>query len=275
MNAHSGYSTSLTKATGSFLRNKQLIWQMTKREVLSRYRGSVLGLAWAFFNPLLMLVVYTVVFSVVFKARWDVGSDSKVEFALVLFIGLIIHSVFAECLMRAPGLILSNVNYVKKVVFPLEILPWVIVGSAIFNAAISLIVWALFFIVVNHTLNWTVLFVPIIFLPLVLFSFGISWFLASLGVYLRDVGQITGVVTTFLLFMSPILYPISMLPEPYRIILYLNPLTFIIEQARDVLMWGKPPDYLIVSISLAISTLVAWLGYAWFQKTRNGFADVL
>jgi|UniRef100_UPI003FA38D25 lipopolysaccharide transport system permease protein len=260
----------------SFWSNRQLIWQMTKRDVVGRYRGSIMGIAWSFFNPILMLTVYTFVFSVVFKARWDVGGEeSKTEFAIILFAGMIVHALFAECVNRAPSLILSNVNYVKKVVFPLEILPWVTMGSALFHTAISIIVLLTFFASLNFYLNWTIVFLPLVLLPLVLVTMGAAWFLASTGVYLRDVGQTTGLVTTIMLFLAPVFYPISVLPQEYQQWLHLNPLTFIIEQMRNVLIWGKIPDFYGFGWYSAASLLVAWMGYFWFQKTRKGFADVL
>jgi len=248
---------------------------MAKRDVIGRYKGSVLGLAWSFLNPLIMLAVYTFVFSVAFNARWNTTSDSKAEFALALFIGMIVHGLLAECVNRAPSLILSNVSYVKKVVFPLEILPLITMAATLFHTFMSLFVWSLFFILVNHTFNWTALFFPLVLIPLVFFSMGLSWFLASLGVFLRDIGQITVVFTTILLFVSPVFYPISNLPEKYQVILYMNPLTFIIEESRAVLMWKKMPDFMGLGIAMLCSLIVAWLGFAWFQKTRKGFADVL
>jgi lipopolysaccharide transport system permease protein len=260
---------------GSVFRHRNLIIQMTKREVVGRYRGSVLGIAWSFFNPLIMLAVYTVVFSTVFQAKWGMGSDSRTEFALVLFVGMIVHGVLAESMNNSPSLILRNVSYVKKVVFPLEILPCIVMGSTLFHAFISLAVWVLFYVVVNHSMQWTIIFLPLVLFPLILFSLGVSWMLASLGVYIRDIGQMTGILTTILLFMSPIFYPASRLPEPYQTIIYINPLTFVIEQARDVLMWGKMPNFTGMVIAYLISILVAWIGFAWFQKTRQGFADVL
>lgn len=259
----------------SLSKNRQLIWQMTKRDVVGRYRGSILGLTWSFFNPLIMLTVYTFVFSVAFKARWHTGSDSKTEFALALFVGMIAHGLVSECINRAPTLIISNANYVKKVIFPIDILPWMAMGTTIFHTLISLTVWCLFYISVNHFFHWTALFLPLIFLPLILFSMGLAWFLASLGVYLRDISQITGVFSTMLMFLSPVFYPVSNLPEKYQVFLYANPLTFIIEQARDVLLWGKLPNWQSLGIAMFVSLLVAWLGFAWFQKTRRGFADVL
>ena len=275
MNANARHKTSVFEMLRSVLRHRNLIVQMTKREVIGRYRGSMLGIAWSFFNPLIMLAVYTVVFSAIFQAKWGVGSDSKTEFALVLFVGMIVHGILAESMNNSPSLILRNVSYVKKVVFPLEILPCIVMGSTLFHAFISLVVWVLFYAVVNHSMQWTVVFLPLVFFPLFFFSLGVSWMLASLGVYIRDIGQMTSILTTILLFMSPIFYPASRLPEPYQTIIYLNPLTFVIEQARDVLMWGNMPNWFGMGMAYLVSLLVAWLGFAWFQKTRQGFADVL
>lgn len=259
----------------SLWRNRGLIHASAKREVLGRYRGSALGLLWSFFNPVFMLLVYTFVFSVVFNARWGTGSESKTEFALVLFAGLVVFNLFAECINRAPGLILSNVNYVKKVVFPLEILPFVGLLSALFHGAISLGVWLLAYLVLFGIPHPTALYLPLIVLPFVLFIMGLSWALASLGVYLRDAGQFIGTVTTVLMFLSPIFYPATALPEAYRNLLYLNPLTPVIEQARAVLYFGNAPDFAMLAVYWAATFIIAWLGFAWFQKTRKGFADVL
>ena len=275
MNPNARHKISVFEMLSSVYRHRNLIIQMTKREIIGRYRGSMFGIAWSFFNPLIMLAVYTVVFSTVFQAKWGVGSDSKTEFALVLFVGMIIHGVLAESMNNSPSLILRNVSYVKKVVFPLETLPWVVMGSTLFHAFISLVVWVLFYAVVNHSMQWTVVFLPLVLFPLIFFSLGVSWMLASLGVYIRDIGQMTGILTTILLFMSPIFYPASRLPEPYQTIIYINPLTFVIEQARDVLMWGNMPNFTGMVMAYLISLLVAWIGFAWFQKTRQGFADVL
>lgn len=234
-----------------------------------------MGAAWSVLNPILMLTIYTFVFSVVLKARWGTNSDSKTEFALALFIGLIVHAIFAECLNRAPSLITSNVNYVKKVVFPIEILPWTVMGTALFHALASIAVWLVFYMVVKGIPNLTILYLPLIMLPLILFTMGCSWFLASLGVYLRDIGQLVAVITTIALFMSPVFYPVSMLPEKFQIFIYLNPLTYIIEESRNVLLWGEAPNFWGLALSTSASFVIAWLGFRWFQKTKKGFADVL
>ncbi|MFU8787394.1 MAG: ABC transporter permease [Methylobacter sp.] len=248
---------------------------MVKREVIGRYRGSFLGLLWSFVNPVLMLAVYTFVFGFVFKARWGQGDVDKYEFALVLFAGLIVFNLFAECIGRAPGLILGNVNYVKKVIFPLEILPWVALGSALFHTCISLAVLLVFLALVGHGFFWTILWLPLVLLPFLLLIMGLSWLLASLGVFIRDMGQLVGMVITVLMFMSPIFYPLSALPESVGAYLFLNPITFVVEQVRNILLWGKQPDWSQLGIYSAVSIVIAWLGLFWFEKTRKGFADVL
>jgi len=256
-------------------RNRELIKASTKREVLSRYRGSFLGLLWSFFTPLFMLAVFTFVFSVIFQARWGGGSGSKTEFALLLFAGLLVFNLFAECINRSPGLILSNVNYVKKVVFPLEILPVVGLLTALFHTLISFSVWMLAYMLFFGMPHLTVLYLPLVLLPFCLLLLGLSWALASLGVFLRDVTQVVGVVTTALMFLSPIFFPVTAFPEEYRFVLYLNPITIVVEQARNVLFWGRAPDFMILGVYWLAALGIAWLGFSWFQKTRKGFADVL
>jgi lipopolysaccharide transport system permease protein len=258
----------------SLWRNRQLIVKMTKREIVGRYKGSFMGLAWSFFHPVFMLVVYTFVFSVIFKSRWG-GDDNRALFAVVLFAGMIILGLFSEVINRAPSLIISNVNYVKKVVFPIEILPVIAMGAAVFHSLISLGVLLIAFVWFNGYLHWTVVFMPLVLLPLIIVTLGISWMLASIGVFLRDVGQTTSIITTVLLFISPVFYPMTAVPEKFRPLIMANPLTFIIEQAREVLIWGHAPNWIWLGMYSISAVLVAWAGYALFQKTREGFADVL
>ena len=269
------FSMSPKAMVKSFYCHRTLIRVLVIREVVGRYRGSVLGILWSFFNPLIMLAVYAFVFSVIFKARWSGGGGSKAEFALILFSGILVFNLFAECITRAPTLILSNPMYVKKVVFPLEILPWVSFGSALFHAAISLGVWILFYLVIFGLPPVTALLFPLLLLPLLLLSLGFSWFLASLGVYLRDVSQVVGLFITALMFLTPIFYPISAIPERYLVFLHLNPLAFIVDQTRNLLIFGKRLALGPFCILTLLSLMVAWLGFVWFQKTRKGFADVI
>jgi len=223
-----------------------------------------------------MLVIYTFVFSVVFKARWGTGADeNKTDFAIILFVGLLIHGFFAECINRSPTLITSNVSYVKKVVFPLEILPWVAFCSALFHAAISLLVLLVAQLIFKHSIPVTALLLPIVVLPLLLGIMGLSWLFASLGVYLRDISQITAMFSTVLLFMSAVFFPITALPEKYQFWIRINPLASLIEQSRNVLVFGQLPDLTAWAIMFTVGALIAWCGFAWFQKTRKGFADVL
>jgi len=259
----------------SLWRHRQLVWQLTRREVLGRYRGSLLGIAWAVGNPLLMLAVYTLVFGYIFRARWGEGVDTAGEYALVLFCGLTVFGIFSEVVSRAPSLILANPNYVKKVVFPVDCLPWVLVGAALFHAAASLSVLLIAQLLIRGVLPWTVLWLPVVLLPLVLLAVGAAWLLASLGVYLRDVGHLVNALVTVLLFLSPVFYPAASLPAPLHRVLLLNPLTAVLESARAVLLWGQSPDWPLLVPCLLVGALAAWLGWLWFDRTRSGFADVL
>lgn len=269
------FSISPMAMARSIWHNRSLTKTLVQREVIGRYRGSIMGIMWSFFNPILMLIIYTFVFSVVFRSTWKGGTGSKTEFALLLFPGLIVFNLFAECFNRAPTLILSNSNYVKKVVFPLEIFPIVALGAALFHALISFVVWLFAYMILFGMPHATILLLPLVIFPLILLILGLSWILASLGVFLRDVSQFIGILTSVLMFLSPIFYPADSFPEKYRSYLRLNPLTPVIENARDVLFWGKVPDAVHTFIFFLISGCVAWLGFAWFQRTRKGFADVL
>lgn len=276
MRTHQRFAASPLALISSLWRNRGLIWRLTVREVVGRYRGSVLNIGWSLVNPLLMLAVYTFVFSVVFQARWGVDTEqNKLGFASILFIGLIVHGLFAECINRAPTLILTNVSYVKKIVFPIEILPWVAMGSSIFHALARVVVLMVVILLLNRFVPWTALLLPVLILPLVLLTMGVAWFLAATGVYLRDIGQVTGIITAIMLFMAPVFYPLSALPEKYRFIIQLNPLTFVIESARRVLIWGEPFSPSAWVVYSLISVAVASAGFWWFQRTRRGFADVL
>jgi lipopolysaccharide transport system permease protein len=203
------------------------------------------------------------------------GGESKSEFALILFAGLIVFNLFTECFNRAPDLIVSNANYVRKVIFPLEILSVVSVVASLFHGFISLSVWLLAYTIQFGLPHKTTLILPLILAPLILSTLGISWVLASLGVYIRDTSQFTSMFSSVLMFLTPIFYPASALPEGFQKILFLNPLTPAVEATRDVLFWGTIPDFTGLAVYWLAAALIAWLGFAWFQKTRKGFADVL
>lgn len=275
MREHSGSPSSLV---ASLVSNRALIARMTRRDVIARYKGSFVGLAWSFFNPILLLIVYTFVFSVVFQARWGddrFGADGNGSLAVMIFSGMIVHGLFSECFMRSPELITGNANFVKRVVFPLEILPWVNMGSAIFHLCVSLLVLLVGQYVISGVVQPTALLAPVALAPLVLFTMGISWLVSATGVYFRDLAQASGIVSTTMLFLSPVFYPLSIVPEDARAWFYLNPLTYVIEMLRDLVVFGTLPAATPYIAYCAASAVVAWLGYAWFQKTRRGFADVL
>lgn len=270
-----GNSAAPTEMVASLVRNRGLLKHLVRREIEGRYRGSMLGLLWSFLNPLVMLAVYTVVFGVVFKSRWGETQGDVRQFALVLFAGMVVFNLFAECVGRAPSLIIGNTNYVKKVVFPLEILPWVSFGAALFHVLISLGVLLVFNVWVNHTFSWTVVFFPFLLVPFALFVVGLSWLLAALGVFLRDIGQVMGLAISVVMFLSPLFYPVSAVPPRFQTLMYLNPLTFVIEQSRGLVLQGNPPDWTGLALYTVGAAVVAYGGFYFFQRSRKGFADVM
>lgn len=259
----------------ALIRHIALIVQMARRDVVGRYRGSFIGLMWAFFNPLLMLGVYTFVFGVLFKSRWGAQSSGHLEYAVILFAGLNINSLFAECANRAPSLVIENANFVKKVVFPLETLSWSLLGSALFHLLVSTIVLLVFLLVVKGSVPWTAVLFPIVVLPFIPFMIGLIWLLGSLGVFLRDLKQAITVITPMMMFLAPIFYSKELISPRFRDLLYLNPLTLIVEASRDVLVWGRLPAWGMLGLYTLVSCLFAWGAFSWFERTRRGFADVL
>jgi lipopolysaccharide transport system permease protein len=274
MQSHSATPTSLVL---SLIRNRRLLIDLARRDAIGRYKGSALGIFWSLLTPLLMLSVYTFVFSAVFKSRWQNGAvqASKAEFAVVLFAGMIMFNLFSECVGRAPSLILSNANFVKKIIFPLEILPCVALLSALFHSSVSLAILLVAEWIVRGSVPWTAILIPLIIAPLCLFILGASWFLAATGVFLRDIGQTIGILITALMFLSPVFFSITSLPPRFQQVVYLNPMTFPIEQGRNVLIWGQIFNWQHWAIYTIACFIFACMGFAWFQKTRRGFADVV
>lgn len=277
MNPHSQRATGLHSALASLWTNGRLLRDLTWREISGRYRGSMLGIGWSILQPLLMLAVYTFVFSVVFGAKWSaVGSPgNKFDFALFVFVGVLLHGILAEAITRAPGLVVANANYVKKVIFPIDILPATLVGAAGFHALVATGILLASVVLLGGGLHWTVLWLPLLVLPLLAMALGLAWLLAALGVFLRDIGQVTGVLASILMFLAPVFYPVSALPDALEAWIYLNPLTYVIEQARAVIFAGVAPGPLGLVLFYAVSLAVAQFGYWTFQKSRHGFSDVL
>jgi lipopolysaccharide transport system permease protein len=277
MNPHASASAGLGSMVVSLWRNKALIVRMTNRNIALRYKGSILGLLWSFLSPMLMLGVYAFMFLYVFQAKWGSSSPNPdaTAYVPILFTGLIVHAFLAEIILTSPTTILANVNFVKKVVFPLEILAAVTVGSAFINAIAAAFILLLMQVVMGGQPHITALMFPIILLPLALIGLGVSWFLSALGVFVRDIAQVAGFVATATLFLSPIFYPIDALPNEMREWMLLNPLTLIVEQARRVMVYGIAPDVLPLMSFSAVAVCVAVGGFFLFQKLRKGFADVL
>jgi lipopolysaccharide transport system permease protein len=276
MNPHLESPTSIRSLIGSVISNRGLVSQIVKQQIVGKYRGSYIGILWTLLNPIFMLVVYTFVFSIALKVRWsgDV-SESKLQFAFILFTGMLIHGLFAEVINKAPSLILLNANYVKKVIFPLEILALTNFLEGLFNFSVGMLVLLIAMLVFHDQITWTMIFLPIILVPYFMLLLGLIWFIASLGVFVRDIAQGINVLTTVLLFLSPIFYSKNALPPEFQWFMNINPLTFIIEQSRDVLIWGKLPNWQGLGVYSLLSGLTMWIGYYWFQKTRKGFADVI
>ena len=264
-------------AIKTLVKNKTLLAQMVRRSVAVRYKGAVLGILWSLAHPLLMLSVYTFVFGFVFKVRWGTEhiATGEVPFPLIMFCGMAIFNIFAESVNNSAGIITGNPTYVKKVVFPLEILPFsAVLTSLIFSLAwIVLLVFGMILFV--QELHWTIVLFPLLVFPLFLFTCGFAFLVASLGVYLRDIQYIVGIITQILFFMTPIFYPISLVPEQLRWVLEYNPLSCFVEETRKVILFGMLPDWTVYGICLAVSYIVFQLGLNWFSKTKKGFADVL
>jgi lipopolysaccharide transport system permease protein len=257
-------------------RNRDLIRQFTRREIQGRYRGSFLGLFWSFINPLALLLIYTFVFGVIFKSRWPQSTNNTLgAFAVTLFCGLTAFNIFSETVNRAPGLIVGVPNYVKKVIFPLEILPVSTLGASLFHAGVSLLILLAASVVINGTLHWTVVLLPLVAVPLVFLTLGVAWFLASLGVFIRDIGYAIGLVVQVLFFLTPIFYPLDAVPPAFRPLILVNPLAPVAENFRRVIMWGDLPSWRGLALWILITGAAMVLGYAWFMKTKKAFADVI
>lgn len=249
--------------------------ELVRSEIVGRYRGAAFGLMWSLISPFLMLAVYAVAFGEILKGRWPQGAHAEAPFALILFTGIVVHGFFGECLTRAPRLMLDNANYVKKVVFPLEVLPWSMVLSGLFHMLMNLLVLCILCAAFLERVPFTVIYLPIILIPLIMMTLAVSWVVASLGVYLRDLSMVTPVISTMMFFLSSAIIPVDAVPEKFQAVFKLNPLTFFIDQARAVSLWGQSPDWKNLALFTLGSLLAAFLAVAWFRRISKGFADVL
>lgn len=262
-----------------FIKHAHFMWSLTKRDIAMRFRGSLLGAVWLLINPLFTFALYFTVFSVIMKVRWStINSDGTVvehPGALLLFSGLIAYWFFSECLTRAPGLMRENVSYVKKVVFPLEILPIVAVLSALFTACVNLCLLFIFYLFVIGIPSWHILYIPLLFLILALGSLGVVYVLSALGVYIPDIRSLIGPISMMFMFLTPIMYPLSFVPKKLQVYIKLNPLTGVVETLRQVLFEATSPSITSLAVLTISALLLCFSGYWSFQKLRKGFADVI
>jgi lipopolysaccharide transport system permease protein len=254
---------------------RQLVARLTAREIEARFRGSLLGKFWAGILPLFMLGLYTFVFGVIFQARWPGLEGSTLQVALLYFAGLIVFDFAFECVNRAPALLGEHLSYVKKVLFPLEILAWVVVGGALFRVLVGSAILLAFYLAIDGSPPASSIAVPVLVLPLALVAIGFIWFFSAIGVYIRDFRHAIVLLAPVTMFLTPIFYPVSTVPEPMRSILYLNPLTFIIESVRGALFLGTWPNWAALTLYIAGAWAFAWAGRSWFMFVRGEFADVV
>lgn len=267
--------TSLRSLFASLLAHRDLCWRLTVREVTQRFKGSMLGLVWAFLTPLLTAAVFTLVFTGIFPQRWPGRSGSPLDFALILLVGMAVHGVLAEALSRAPQIVVGNASYVTKVVFPLEVLPLVTTLAALVNLCITLLIVFVGNLLVNGSLHWTAVFLPVVLLPYIVFVAAAVTFIAACGVFIRDIALVITPVVTLMMFLSPMFFPLEAVPQAWRFLLRMNPMTPIMEQSRTVLLFGGWPDFGSLALYLALSLVSLAFAHWVFQRLRRGFADVL
>lgn len=255
-------------------RARELLWELIRQDIAGRYRGSWLGLLWALVLPLFMLGMYVLVFGYFLQVRWE-GIHSQSGVALALYAGILVFNFFSEALTKAPGLVIANPSFVKKVVFPLDMLPLVALSAAGFHLLVGLAIWLAFFAALQGMPSWTLIWFPLIVLAMVPAMLGLSWAIASLVVFMRDIGQIVPLALQALLFLSPVFYPLSLVPSGLRSFMYLNPLTYPIEAARQTMIMGEVPDLSGLGVYILASCLMAVVGYGLFQRLRHAFADFI
>ena len=273
-----------TGLLGTLQRHRFLVAQLTRREVVGRYRGSHLGIFWSFINPVLLLCIYTFVFKYIFNARMIPGhrEEGWADFALCLFCALTIFNVFAECLGRAPNLILLNANYVTKVVFPLELLPLTVVLGSLVHLLISFLPLCLAaFITRNGHLHAAVVFWPLLLVPITFWALAITWVVSALGAFLRDLNEIMLALTQIIMYASAVFYSLAGLdqnknvPEILSKAIRFNPLVFFSEQSRNLVAWGMPMDWRVYGLVTGTGLVAMFIGYKLFMNVKQAFADVI
>lgn len=255
--------------------SSELVFYLSRQRIASRYRASALGVSWVLLSPALSLAIYTLVFGVIFKPRWAAGETDTTQYALLLYLGLCAYWFVSECLAEAPGLVVQHAHYVKKVVFPLDVLSWVSIATALFHGSVRLGVFAVAYLCLHGRLPITFVLLPLVWIPLLWMTLGLSWLLSSVGVFVRDLGEFVALALTAILFLSPVFYSIESVPPSFRWLMEWNPLTQPIVQLREVAYFGRLPDLRAWLVIAAVSYAVAWLGHVFFLRSRRSFADVL
>ncbi|MDE7310461.1 MAG: ABC transporter permease [Eubacterium sp.] len=255
--------------------NSYLLRKLVKKDIRQRYQGSVLGVLWSMLVPVFMLAIYTFIFSEVFQAKWNMDTTDTYQFALMLFCGLSAFNLLGEVMNRSTTLVASHANYVKKVIFPLEILPVVLTLSALFHCVVSYGILIAAKCILYRSISPTLyLFLPAM-VPLVVLAVGTGLFIAAISVYLKDVGNVISVIVTVLMYISPVFFPLDAVPQDFRVICEMNPMTYMIENFRNVVLYGKAIDLPFFAVSCAAAFAVYLIGYMVFMRTKEGFADVI
>lgn len=264
------------KINNKLVKNYYLIKTLIKKDIIGKYRGSFFGLLLPILNSLFMLAIYTFVFSFVFNAKYSMENNSNINFSLTLLIGLLVFNIFSEALHRSPSLILSNRNYVKKIIFPLNTLPLIILITALFHFILTFILWCFLYIffVGPIEISSAIFLIPIIF-SYSIFILGIIFLISAVGVYFRDIEHFISPISTLMLFCTPIFYPISILPESIRKYIFLNPISYPVLEIRELLIYGNSFNYLNFILFTSFSIIFFLFGFYIFKLLRKGFADVI
>lgn len=255
--------------------HRELLFALMRREIVARYRGSALGLFWSLITPIVLLATYTLVFSFFFKMKWSPEDSGHGYFVVMLFCGLIPFNFFSEVISRSPMLIVSSPNYVKRVAFPVQLLPAVATGAALFHALIGMVILLALRWVVLGSLPPEVLYLPLIWIPLVIFTLAASLIVSAAGVFIRDLGHAVGLVLNILFFLSAVIYPAATIPEAWRLILWLNPVACAILQIRETCVQGMTLNFSLFAVLLGGSCALLFLAAGWFRGVSRRFADVL
>ncbi len=254
-------------------RHRELVAELARREFSGRYQGSFGGAAWSFAQPLLLLAIYTVAFGVILQARWGFGGGTA-DYALMVFAGLIVFNAFAECLNAAPRLVTANPNFVKKIVFPLEVLAPVMAINAVFHALIGIAVWLVGYALLFGAPPPSAALFPLVLVAVFPLLVGLGWLLSAIGVVVRDIGQLTALLAHALLFLTPIFYSLEVVPERLRPLFMANPLTLAVGELRAVLT-GHAPDVAALAAYFVAGSLFAWASFMVFRRMRPAFAEVV